>query len=172
MELGWSRRYPSVKIHGPLLSVTIPNSTKQGHNDMMVRIHCSFPIPTCRDLTTTTCLQEFVGQRSRVTFQCGSHGDHVCLVVRTNVVSLSSGHLILGEVCIHLITVKVSVVALAVGVVEPQCLLTREHPCLHVHTCISDVTSTCCNGNQRSGVQRMPLAGYVIALCLLSRVAM
>lgn len=49
---------------------------------------------------------------------------------RTYVVALGSGQLILREVGVHLVSVKVSIVALAVAVVQPQSLLLGQDPSL------------------------------------------
>jgi len=57
------------------------------------------------------------------------------IVIRkiTYVVSLCASDLVLWKVSVHLISIKVSVVGLAVGVVETQRLLACEHPRLYTH---------------------------------------
>lgn len=57
----------------------------------------------------------------------------------TNAIGFSSGKLILRKVCIHLISIKVSIVALAVSIVKTKCFLTWENPGL-----LSEQTSLIC----------------------------
>ena len=52
------------------------------------------------------------------------------ILALTNVVGLGTCQLILGKMCIHFISVKVGVVALAVGVMQSHCLFPGQNTCL------------------------------------------
>ena len=99
---------------------------------------------------------------------------HLNSVLLTNVVGFWSTQFVLREVCVHLVAVKVSVVGLAVGVVQSEGLLPRQHSHLlstngrGSSSKLVRQTRSCLHGLMRYVVKPTENGGWALRKCVHS----